>query len=237
MLASAGSTPAASLKRGRRRSGVRIRSRIRGVYPRGLIEARARATARSRAVPASAGSTPAASLKPTGHNAVFLDRWCIRGVYPRGLIEASWRTPAGSGVRRRASAGSTPAASLKPPPRRRPRRGRGRIRGVYPRGLIEAAGPLAPTSPSTRCIRGVYPRGLIEAEVRSRRATTPTVASAGSTPAASLKPVRRGQLEVAVDAAASAGSTPAASLKLPVGPLQLIQLSQTHPRGLPPRPH
>ena len=172
--ASAGSTPAASLKPawpplavGRRSQG-----RIRGVYPRGLIEARHAHSAReaSRTLPG------------------------IRGVYPRGLIEAYRNVSSLRLVACVASAGSTPAASLKRGLVEKERYSHhgGGIRGVYPRGLIEAAlrlninwrGRLAVR------IRGVYPRGLIEATARryapwNRRATR--AASAGSTPAASLK--------------------------------------------------
>ena len=63
------------------------------------------------------------------------------------------------------------------------------------------------------CIRGVYPRGLIEG--RSMLTTSPppgsASASAGSTPAASLKAVLGTLTPKRLNA--SAGSTPAASLK------------------------
>ena len=111
---------------------------IRGVYPRGLIEA----SGRWSPYPGPAG---------------------IRGVYPRGLIEAASRARPGRGRGGRASAGSTPAASLKRLGLLRCVALDDRIRGVYPRGLIEASCFLI-TSPSGMLgIRGVYPRGLIEA--------------------------------------------------------------------------
>ena len=117
----------------------------------------------------------------------------IRGVYPRGLIERQLTSRQSSMTSlRAASAGSTPAASLKLHP---DRHGIGGcctcagIRGVYPRGLIEACATPPPVSPQ-ECIRGVYPRGLIEAFELARPASLPgqLLASAGSTPAASLKP-------------------------------------------------
>ncbi len=87
---SAGSTPAASLKlavaRDQMCAGV---VHIRGVYPRGLIEAGGERMRHRVAVDTSAGSTPAASLKFDGR-----------------------RQPVRVDVRE-TSAGSTPAASLK----------------------------------------------------------------------------------------------------------------------------
>ena len=88
--------------------------RIRGVCPRGLIEAMASESLNSKHVrEASAGSAPAASLKLALDRMAGIVHESIRGVCPRGLIEA----------RRPASTGGA--------------RWRG-IRGVCPRGLIEA---------------------------------------------------------------------------------------------------
>ena len=138
--ASAGSAPAASLKRcalvPRRRA---YRPGIRGVCPRGLIEARRRRAAATTLARASAGSAPAASLKQEPALA------------------------SGAGARLGASAGSAPAASLKRVYGLHMGGGGTGIRGVCPRGLIEARGrPEASTGPPAS-IRGVCPRGLIEA--------------------------------------------------------------------------
>ena len=140
IAASAGSTPAASLKQQPHAvSQPEARISIRGVYPRGLIEAR---------------RMPLAVVSSSGR---------IRGVYPRGLIEApSCSSSSRYGVG--ASAGSTPAASLKlRTSRRNGSDYRPRIRGVYPRGLIEATLLLSWFRRPAIGIRGVYPRGLIEA--------------------------------------------------------------------------
>ena len=62
--------------------------RIRGVRPRGLIEARAVTNQRFHEWEASAGYAPAASLKHDGRGLGAVRRGRIRGVRPRGLIEA-----------------------------------------------------------------------------------------------------------------------------------------------------
>ena len=188
---------------------------------------------------ASAGSTPAASLK----------LMCEK-------VPMSWL--------RDASAGSTPAASLKLCAPNPCVAVSARIRGVYPRGLIEATGWRAVVlDPARGRIRGVYPRGLIEAAPapeacrrfrrRASAGSTPAAslklsrvvgsrhggsASAGSTPAASLKPSGTA-VDMALDEWASAGSTPAASLKpvLRGFPCGRCSGGAEHPRGLPPRPH
>ena len=85
------------------------------------------------------------------------------------------------------------------------------IRGVYPRGLIEAMPPVFSLSTDTTRIRGVYPRGLIEAVKRV--------------------------LSWLMTKSASAGSTPAASLKLACDRWLRVEDNIAHPRGLPPRPH
>ena len=115
---------------------------IRGVYPRGLIEARTR---------------PGGAHGTAGH---------IRGVYPRGLIEANTNVPDFSRPRKVTSAGSTPAASLKLEQPGDAACDPSHIRGVYPRGLIEARRLPGPSRSGSRHIRGVYPRGLIEAWIR-----------------------------------------------------------------------
>ena len=137
--ASAGSAPAASLKPMSSMLVLAgVRGRIRGVCPRGLIEARTDGTYGRRGT-----------------------RSGIRGVCPRGLIEAA-DPPAGVGVASGASAGSAPAASLKRSCPGSQRGGRWRIRGVCPRGLIEAVASTRRVSRRSS-IRGVCPRGLIEA--------------------------------------------------------------------------
>ena len=214
--ASAGSAPAASLKRVQCRVTVAgKRDRIRGVCPRGLIEAscgqagapgacrrirgvcpRGLIEATSPSLPpagrgfdASAGSAPAASLKRHRFPPGRVNDSCIRGVCPRGLIEA------------RAANGTHPMIASS-------------IRGVCPRGLIEADGPGRCRDHLDSGIRGVCPRGLIEASKSSARGAPPmTRASAGSAPAASLKQ-RVAREPLPARRLASAGSAPAASLKL-----------------------
>ena len=122
--ASAGSAPAASLKRVARLcvlTGVGRLRRIRGVCPRGLIEAEGCCAIVTDDVPVMR----------------------IRGVCPRGLIEASCRTDptqlsADSGGIR----GVCPRGLIEAPCLRRDGRTiralSRRIRGVCPRGLIEA---------------------------------------------------------------------------------------------------
>ena len=138
-MASAGSAPAVSLKLQRHPNrGVVGKSGIRGVCPRGLIEAESIEFTNLRVVPdASAGSAPAASLKRLLAHVVFpfIMLSGIRGVCPRGLIEGRTRPP---------RSWSSPG-----------------IRGVCPRGLSE--GPSVPATMTVRVgIRGVCPRGLIE---------------------------------------------------------------------------
>ena len=106
---------------------------IRGVCPRGLIEATdMRATAKDAIEQASAGSAPAASLKRCERSHTALAYRSIRGVCPRGLIEASTRS-----------------GTLLP---------EGRIRGVCPRGLIEAGCRELPDVRERRHPRGLPPR-------------------------------------------------------------------------------
>ena len=112
---------------------------IRGVYPRGLIEAHD-------------------SLVGEVFGAGY-----IRGVYPRGLIEAPISRRVRSECSMATSAGSTPAASLKLDPPLEEGRNLPDIRGVYPRGLIEASAVPIQLNIRYQDIRGVYPRGLIEA--------------------------------------------------------------------------
>ena len=191
-MASAGSAPAASLKQAVRRSGNTARRRgIRGVCPRGLIEAGHAQGRRHGELVASAGSAPAASLK---RDVAVVDRdmlSSIRGVCPRGLIEA------------------TPLVG-------HARDAHG-IRGVCPRGLIEAT-VSRPCRSRRRVasIRGVCPRGLIEAVdlPPAQKGPARPQASAGSAPAASLKPSSARKRRSAPGGRASAGSAPAASLKL-----------------------
>ena len=106
--------------------------------------------------------------------------------------------------------GSAPAASLKQPHLAGGVHQDARIRGVCPRGLIEA-GRVRPTGRGHSRIRGVCPRGLIEAKPPAERTAATRCASAGSAPAASLKPMTLEDLIEVLQA--SAGSAPAASLK------------------------
>ena len=135
---SAGSAPAASLKRA-----------VHGAF-------------RRRRYP-SAGSAPAASLKRPASDGLAdrVDR-AIRGVCPRGLIEAA-RAPDGRPAGSPSSAGSAPAASLK----RQTLRVDDLEGLVHPRGLPPAASLKRGAHEEVRRhdapIRGVCPRGLIEA--------------------------------------------------------------------------
>ena len=261
--ASAGSAPAASLKHVEPRGHVVSPAGIRGVCPRGLIEARGTSETRC------------------SHH------WSIRGVCPRGLIEARARPHEGScrsGAC--ASAGSAPAASLKPTRAspRRPLHHRASA-GSAPAASLKPVTSVVRKPDASLSIRGVCPRGLIEAiAVLPDDNTRARVASAGSAPAASLKPaaaavgllsnagasagsapaasLKRGLSGegVAMEGRASAGSAPAASLKRATGgragvgavrirgvcPRGLIEArprrsthaaTSGHPRGLPPRPH
>ena len=61
-------------------------------------------------------------------------------------------------------------------------------------------------------------------------------ASAGSAPAASLKQSYTAFTKIRPKEHASAGSAPAASLKLGVHQ-HVAEVPSWHPRGLPPRPH
>ena len=156
--------------------------RIRGVCPRGLIEARRWRPARGGAggasagsapaaslkldtrqplldtrQPASAGSAPAASLKRRGDRPRDRRDPGIRGVCPRGLIEAT-RNPTASAARQHASAGSAPAASLKLHRVVRADGDAGGIRGVCPRGLIEARSCRCSRHPCSGHPRGLPPR-------------------------------------------------------------------------------
>ena len=190
IAASAGSVPAASLKRGDRDWRPRKPPRIRGVCPRGLIEASTRCILKKAVKLASAGSVPAASLSGAGEHPrvprpADEPRDGIRGVCPRGLIEAKASRRMASPATA-ASAGSVPAASLKRPHGGRRGPGRCRIRGVCPRGLIEARHGRQKGADMKR-IRGVCPRGLIEACRCFRWPLHRCRASAGSVPAASLK--------------------------------------------------
>ena len=100
-VASAGSAPAASLKRPVAGRVHRLEIGIRGVCPRGLIEASSRHSSATRPRAASAGSAPAASLKHLGggRHGAGRCRGRIRGVCPRGLIEASsWRASASTAI-------------------------------------------------------------------------------------------------------------------------------------------
>ena len=215
----------------------RDRRRIRGVRPRGLIEANVPPASPCRPARASAGYAPAASLKRVAGKLPGVRlRASIRGVRPRGLIEA--RFPRVQTVARATS-----------------------IRGVRPRGLIEAwrRPPVGIVRRPAAASAGYAPAASLKHGATPGEGVKLWAASAGYAPAASLKPVVR--VEPHEIALASAGYAPAASLKRRacegserhgggirgVRPRGLIEAqtrrtpsraSRTrHPRGTPPRPH
>ena len=237
-------------------------SSIRGVRPRGLIEAKSRRQP-PRARWASAGYAPAASLKQRHQlRPVSLPLQASAGYAPaaslkRGDARENPQDPD------RASAGYAPAASLKLD--RQPPRGidaRWASAGYAPAASLKRVhGPvLAARCPRGRCIRGVRPRGLIEAVWPVVQVNLNKGASAGYAPAASLKQrhvlvlgrgrgrrirgVRpRGLIEARAGwtgllraPRASAGYAPAASLKRGRRPRRGPD-ARGHPRGTPPRPH
>ena len=139
--ASAGSAPAASLKPECRIAYLVALGEggIRGVCPRGLIEARAGIILACDIIPGIRGVCPRGLIEACPSMGLHPSFGGIRGVCPRGLIEAAR------------------------PSFRSRRRFRAGIRGVCPRGLIEAVVAASHDAACRRRIRGVCPRGLIEA--------------------------------------------------------------------------
>ena len=164
--ASAGYAPAASLKPERwwghvERVCVRC---IRGVRPRGLIEA---------------GPGRGASGGP----------WRgIRGVRPRGLIEAwsAQRLSAGFASRIR---GVRPRGLIEATPCQRLPSSGWSIRGVRPRGLIEAVTVRGRRMEILCASAGYAPAASLKQQREEPRVEAPPQASAGYAPAASLKPL------------------------------------------------